>query len=292
MVSVHCAQYQPSALICLLRYATLSTISFFSRMHQIYGPLFVWTPTKTAMFCTSIDVNALEYKAPTNNRSGGKVVHVSTVPGSSDWKDRMRFQMSEDEGHNLQTAVWGLSTPLAGQDVNRRTLELTIESPDLHSFLEALDKKNMETAVSQSPEWFRKTLDAEAIKQMYVALVKEPNKPENKPTVRVKVKCGDYPTSIYVVQDHDNNGNLSYIKGTPDDLARNVKCLVMVETVGLWFMSRQFGMSLTATEILVWPNRRSTGIEAFTMSGATKLQQQRGMYGSAPPIADDFDMTD
>lgn len=226
------------------------------------------------MFCNAIDINALEYKQPTNNRSGGKVVNVSTVPGSVDWKDRLRFQMSEDDKQNLQTAVWGLGTPLPGQDTSRRTLELSIESPELLTFLEQLDEKNLETAVTQSPEWFRKTLDASAVKQMYNSLVKESSKPDTKPTVRVKVKCGDYPTNIYVVHDTDASGNLTYVKGGPEDLVRNVKCLVMVETGGLWFMSRQFGMSLTATEILVWPNRRNTGINAFTFSNATKLQSK------------------
>ena len=247
------------------------------------------------MFCTNIDLSNLEYKAPTNNRSGGKVVHVSTVPGSSDWKDRIRFQMSEDDRQNLQTAIWGLSTPLPGQDSNRRTLELSIESPALKQFLETLDKKNLETAVAQSPEWFRKTVDADAIKQMYVPLSKEPTKADQKPTVRVKVKCGDgYPTNIYVVQDTDADGNLSYVKGTPDDLTRNVKCLVMVETVGLWFMSRQFGMSLSATEILVWPNRRSTGIDAFTMSGNIKLHQRTAVAlpSTVSNKEDDEDMMD
>tara|TARA_B110000046_G_scaffold158320_1_gene170225 strand:+ start:2756 stop:3484 length:729 start_codon:yes stop_codon:yes gene_type:complete len=241
------------------------------------------------MFCTSIDINALEYKAPTSNRSGGKVVHVSTVAGSADYKHRLRFQMSEDDKQNLQSAVWGLSTPLPGQDTSRRTLELSIESPDLLTFLEALDQKNLRTATAQSPEWFRKTVDDAAIKQMYVSLVKEPNKPEHKPTVRVKVKTGEYPTNIYIVQDVDADGNLSYVKGGAEDLTRNAKCLVIAETVGLWFMSRQFGMSLTATEVLVWPNRASTGIDAFTMSGTTKLQRQ---IATAPAVADDCDMLD
>ena len=251
------------------------TFFFFTTRIKFKNPPSSESPPQNnaRMFATAIDLSKLEYKAPANNRSGGKVVHVSTVPGSSDWKDRIRFQMSENDKENLQTAIWGLSTPLAGQDTSRRTLELSIESPDLLKFLEDLDQKNLATAVSQSPEWFRKTLDADQIKQMYVHLIKEPTKADQKPTVRVKVKCGEYPTNIYVVQDIDADGNLSYVKGTPDDLTRNVKCLVMVETVGLWFMSRQFGMSLTATEILVWPNRRSTGINAFTMSNNTKLLQ-------------------
>ena len=84
------------------------------------------------MFPTEINLNNLEYKEPQNNRNGGKVVHISTKPGSNDWKDRIRFQMSEDNKTNLQTAVWGLSTPLSG-DTSRRTLELTIESDTLRS---------------------------------------------------------------------------------------------------------------------------------------------------------------
>ena len=108
-----------------------------------------------------------------------------------------------------------------------------------------------------------------------------------KPTVRVKVKSGDYPTNIYVVTDTDENGNITYTQGTPEDLTRKVRCLVMVETVGLWFMSRQFGMSLTATQILVWPNRRSTGIDAFTMSSSTKLHKMSMV--ATPTAPEDMD---
>ena len=232
------------------------------------------------MFCTGVDLNVLEYKPPTNNRSGGKVVNVSTVPGSSDFKDKIRFQMSESDKENLQTAVWGLSTPMQGQDAARRTLELTVESPELHKFLDTLDEKNIQMAVDKSQEWFKKTMTKEAVDPMYVRMLKPPSKPDAKPTVRVKVKCADYPTNVYIVTDTDSDGNLTYVRGTHEDLTRNVKCLVIAETVGLWFMSRQFGMSLTATEILVWPNRRSTGIDAFNLSDKTKLSLQ-----STPKIA-------
>ena len=236
------------------------------------------------MFCTNINIDQLEYKAPTNNRSGGKVVHVSTVPGSLEWKDRLRFQMSENNTVNLQTAVWGLSTPLAGQDASRRTLELTIESPDLLQFLNKLDDNNLTTAKNSSPDWFKKDLKEDQIRNMYVHLVKPPQKEDTKATIRVKVKCNDYPTNIYTVKSEEN-GNLTYVKGSVDDLQKNVKCMVMVETVGLWFMSRQFGMSLTATEILVWPNKRATGISAFTFNDQTTL-----LKGDEQSIKNDIPM--
>lgn len=218
------------------------------------------------MFCSTINIQTLEYKPPTNNKNGGKVVYVSTVPGSSEWKDRMRFQMSENQNTNRQTAVWGLSVPLQGQDTSRRTLELTIESPDLLKFLTDLDEHNINTAHKMSETWFKKSLDIDQIKNMYVSLVKPPSKEGSKPTVRVKVKCQDYPTNVFSVKD-DKDGVFHYVKSNHEELTKNSKCMVMCETVGLWFMSRQFGMSLTATDIVVWPNKRPTGINAFTLSG-------------------------
>ena len=241
-------------------------------------------------FCTNIDLSALEYKPPAANRNGGKVVHVSTKKGSKEYEHRLRFQMSEDQNQNLQNAVWGLSTPLAGQDGNRRTLELTIESPDLEGWLNKLDDQNIETAVKSSQDWFKKGLDIDAIKNMYVYMVKPPSKDGSKSTVRVKVKTGDvYPTNIFIVQSSEN-GSLSYTRGTSDDLTKNCKCMVMCECVGLWFMSRQFGMSLNATDILVWPTKRTTGIDAFTFTNNMQVHKVE-----TPPVlapCDEVEMTD
>jgi len=243
------------------------------------------------MFCTNINLDNLEYKPPsTNKNNGAKVVNVSTVKGSMEWKDKIRFQMSESDKENLQVMTWGLSTPVPGQDASRRSLELTIESPDLLKFLTDLDEKNVQTAVQNAPEWFKKSLSYNEIKPMYVNLVRDPVKEGTKSTVRVKVKCGDtYPTNIYVVQSTDENGNISYTKGGPDDLTRNSKCMMIVETVGLWFMQRSFGMSLTAQEILVWPSRRSVGIDAFTFNSNTSVTQHT-LHTTA--CSDDIEMVD
>lgn len=227
------------------------------------------------MFCTAINVDALEYKSPANNKSGGKVVHVSTIPGSIEYKDRIRFQMSEDEHTNLQSSTWGLSTPMNGQDPNRRTLEVTIESPALLTFLQKLDARNMTVAHERCESWFKKQMDMDQIKNMYVPLVKPPQKEGMKPTVRVKVKCGGgRETNIFDVQRAEGN-TFEYNKTSHQDLTKNTKCMVMVETVGLWFMSRQFGMSLNASDILVWPSKQTSGIKAFTFSSDNMDMKER-----------------
>lgn len=243
-----------------------------------------------SLFCDCVNVDNLDFRSPTSNRSGGKAVHVFTVPGSREWEHRIRFQMSENQKENLQTAVWGLSTPLPGQDSGRRTLELSIESPKLDEFLTNLDAKNVETATKNSQEWFKKELTEDQVKNMYVVLKREAMKADQKPTVRVKVKCGDqYPTNIFIVQSSEE-GTINYTKGTPEDLTKNCKCLVMVESTGLWFMSRQFGMSLVATDILVWPNRRMTGIEAFTFNNAVAQKIDIPVFVSDTPMMDEDEM--
>lgn len=200
-------------------------------------------------------------------------MNVFTNPDSTEWKDRLRFQMSEDESTNLQYAVWNLNTPPQGQDASRRSLELTIESPKLQGFLSQLDEKNISVATNASQEWFKKEMDKESIQQMYVHLVKPPQKDGLKHSVKIKVKCGDYPTNIFLVAE-DSGGEVVYSKGTHEDLLKGAKCLVIVETSGLWFMSRQFGMSLIATDILVWPSKRKTGIDAFSMSASKRFVQR------------------
>lgn len=238
------------------------------------------------MFCTQIDIASLDYKSVSTNRNGGKQVHISTVPGSSDYAHRMRFQMSEGIDQNLQTAIWGLSTPMAGQDASRRTLELSIDSPALMDWLKRLDEHNIATATARCQDWFKKSLDQTTIASMYVPLVRPSNKPDGSPTVRVKVKCAERPTNIFVV-DSVENGELNYHRGTPDDLTRNVKVMVMVESAGLWFMSRQFGLSLTAADIMVWPQRRATGIESFTFGTELKMKEAHDAAPIDDPMGDE-----
>ena len=154
--------------------------------------------------------------------------------------------------------------------MSRRTWELNIESPQLLKFLQDLDARNMDMGVKNSMLWFGDAYDETSLRlgKLYTPIVQLK---EGKYSMKVKVKCADRPTNIFIVDD-DTNG-LKYHKGTPDDLMKNVKCMCIVETNGLWFMNKKsFGMSFVATDIMVWPNKRPTGIGAFALSGAPKLE--------------------
>lgn len=232
-------------------------------------------------FVTSLQIETFEYKPPVSQKNGSKTVYVSTVSGSTDWKDRIRFQMSEDNTTNLQKTVWGLSAPLSGQESNKRTLELTIESPNLLKFLNELDIHNVKCATENCESWFKKKMDKSAIEEMYVPIVKPKISEDSTDTVKIKVKCQERPTNIYIV-DKEENGKMSYSPGSINDLVKGVKVFVMVETAGLWFMSKQFGMSLTALDMFVWPNKTKSGINAFTLSPGTTFCL------TSPPVTEDI----
>jgi hypothetical protein len=224
-------------------------------------------------FCKHINLDAIEYKGITSNKKGQKVVAVSTIPGSTDLTSRLRFQMSENQNAQLQVAVWTLSTPMQGQDASRRTLEVTIDDPNLFHFLEALDKSNVDVATSRCEEWFKKKMDSNTISGMYVPIMRAGVKQDMPYSMRVKVNLSQpYGTNIFVVTDLVDN-QLMYHKGGPDDLTKGAKMMIVAETAGLWFMSKQFGMSINATDILVWPNRKVYGMSAFSLIGVKPVEQ-------------------
>lgn len=152
--------------------------------------------------------------------------------------------------HGLQKAVWGLSSPMAGSDATRRTLDVTVESEKLLTFLRQLDEKNVTTAVENCDKWFKRQMDRTTIENMYVPVVKLPFKEGAPYTTRVKVSVSEkYATNIWIVKEGEGN-SLEYTKGTHNDLTKDAKMMIIVESTGLWFMSKQFGCSMNATRFI------------------------------------------
>lgn len=229
-----------------------------------------------------IQVQTLEYKEPRNNpQTGGKMVNVSTVPGSNDYNHRLRFQMSPDCHTDLQTALYGVSTPMPGQlEDRRRTLELSVDNPELLTFLTELDNKNIDVATSNSESWFKKSMDRHTVENMYHSVLRMPSSADYKPTVRTKVKIAERTnTNVWVVMSGEDKEELQYARGTSADITKGCRCMVIVETSGLWFASKQFGMSLVVTDIMVWPTPRPQffylghGVKSREVSSESTFQQ-------------------
>ena len=220
------------------------------------------------MFPSVAALDTLTYKdpVPQKNAANAKVSYVH-VPKLEHTNDKLMFQMSEDEKTNTQKIIFGLSTPLPGQDSSKRALDLTIESHDMLLFLKELDRKNLEATKKNKDSWFKKPPSDSEIDHMYVPLVKENG--EYKESVKIKVRCEYNPTNISIV-DEEKNNVVYYSQGSINHLEKNAKVLVIVETPGLWFINKQFGMSLNATQILVWPAKHKSGLASFTFKDGHK----------------------
>ena len=64
----------------------------------------------------------------------------------------------------------------------------------------------------------------------------------------VKVNC---PPSEYVTEIQRMDSSKRIVKGSVDDLSKNVEAILAIKMSGVWFMSGCFGVSFQAHKILV-----------------------------------------
>lgn len=237
-----------------------------------------------AAFVDEIHVDSLEYKSPSVRPNGSKHVFVSTVAGSTLPEDRLCFQMSRSSDRkHLQQCVWDLSKPMEdAANATRRSLEVSVDDPDLAAFLKALDERNVKEATANSEAWFKKKLDETTIANNYQSIFRERAREEYSDSIRIKVNTavGDRQcTDVQVVVRTTPSGELVCRKGTPDDLQKGARVMVMVNSSGIWISRFNFGMSIQATCILVWPVRRVEGVRSFHLGAGVSLVDESEANG-------------
>lgn len=208
------------------------------------------------------------YKEPFKNKKGSYTVYVQPPDGS---RRRIRLQMATDEqvkAGDLPRAPFGISQPYGadrdtatgpivseGPADYRRTLDLTIENDSLKEFFQTIDMENMKRAVDNSQSWFQKKtpLKQTLVEAKYKSIVKTNDDEEAyKPIFRTKVTIrGNDMVKVYVVTERD--GKPVYTVGTLDDVTPNIRVLPIVEVIGVWFTALGFGMTLLATDLLLYP---------------------------------------
>lgn len=250
-----------------------------------------------------ITISNLQYsqEVSVNKKNNAKSIKVATSPGNFEYDKRLRFQMGQLGTEDILRAVYGVSTPLAGQDPTRRSLDLSIDSEDLLTFLNNLDANNKEMALKHSFDYFKKQVDPSTIESFYTPLVKPSTKDGYRPTVRTKmvIDSDRSNTQIFLVKNEkrqeDGTSTYDYEPGSISDVQKGAKVIAVVETGGLWLAQKMnFGMSLTVTHLLVWPTRSNMGIDAINFGP----NQAKAFVSSEQPMPqinfgpeeDDMDM--
>jgi hypothetical protein len=84
-----------------------------------------------------------------------------------------------------------------------------------------------------------------------------------------------------LVSSQDSKGAEFYTAGTVVDIKPKTEAIIVVEIWALWFMNKQFGVSLQVSDILLYPGKVS-GEFCFNWSGKSKPTPLTSVDTSSP----------
>jgi hypothetical protein len=228
-----------------------------------------------------VDLSTWEYTEPRRNPKNGLNVflHTSQKRNPMIQLDRCRVPFGVQDGM---------------EESSRKNLELAVGNPDFLSFAQGLDAQNIKWTADNSLAVFKKEMNVSTVEALYRTLL-SPQKNGFEPLLRLKINAsGKSPTQVMVVlQEATATQPLKYRAGTLDDVMPHCQVLPIVEVVGLWFIAKGFGMTLVATDLLVFPAPKVGGWHFHGISAvqcedenASQLQlpEAEGTVVNAPTI--------
>lgn len=204
-------------------------------------------------------VSEWKFQEPRKNPKNGLNVYVST---------------SNTDASNPKIQLTRMRAPFGIQDgmevTARKNLELSVDADELLPFLEAVNSRCRDWVISNSSKLFKR-VDAAMAGAMFRPLASMPENPNYKPLLRVKINTStSTPTRVFVVQEDSTPTSPMKIRGgSLADIMPGCNVLPIVELGGLWFVSNSCGLTLVATDLLVWPQR---GREAWAFIDIPAVQ--------------------
>jgi len=202
---------------------------------------------------SDVDHSAFYRKEPKRNSNGG---FNSFIDMNETTKETPRIQWAEC------TAKFGLSDPMEGS--TRRNLELSVKDDAMLKWIRGFDNSNIEHVAEFSEMYFKKKLTEDVLGQTLYRY-SAPDHPEGKyePLWRVKViMTGTSKTNFFKVEEEKNveSGEIEKVIVPCDSSVLQPWCRVLPITTltGLWFVSKGFGATFVATDLLIWeqPKKR------------------------------------
>ena len=207
----------------------------------------------TIVLPKNFDANELTFDSVKKNAMGGNVVYFKY------------------EGHPkviMQTPVvaapFGLSTYTDDKtgavkyslDISFRGMEEDPKVQMFHDKMSDFDNFLMNTAVSNSKEWFGKKQSKEVVENFYRPLVK-PSKDPSKYAPTMKFKIMTKRDGTIDVDTFDANRNKVNLQ---DVLAPGVKLQAIIEAGSVWFVNKtMFGISWKLVQVKVLPSDKIAG---------------------------------
>lgn len=191
------------------------------------------------------------------NRQGSNQVHLN-------------YKYNEDEYCKLaiQTprmlAPFGISEfqteygPKFSLDTSFGSINDDPKVKQFYDMMVSLDEYMIETAVNHSKEWFGKSLTKDIISEFYRPIIKKGKQKKNSEEcypdmIKFKIRTID---GIKNVESYDSNKNKVDID---DYLKQGSKVRAILEVAPVWFVNKNFGISLNLTIVEILKPEKITG---------------------------------
>jgi hypothetical protein len=141
---------------------------------------------------------------------------------------------------------------------SRQNLEVAVSLDSIRAWTTMLDEQNLQWIVANSVLLFKKEMKRATVDALYRPLLTSPSNAAYDPLLRLKInKDGPQATNVMIVMQEGNaDAPMKWRHGTLDEIERHSEVIPIVEVSGLWFVSKACGMTLVATDLLVFPRRR------------------------------------
>jgi len=216
------------------------------------------------------------YKDPRKGSNGAWNSYIDTAPNS---RTTPRAQLAKC------VAKFGVSGPSEQNPTStRRNLDLSVTDTDMITFFKELDRSNCDAAAKHSKSTFNKEYTSEMLHETIDQKTIKDEDKRYEPLLRTKVVVGGdarNQTKIYVVTGTDAEGNDVYEDGTFEDITKYSHVVPIVDFRGLWFASRQFGMTVVVKTLLVWPSPK----EKEPQFEGLNIKKRSATTAGGPPSA-------
>ena len=219
-----------------------------------------------------------DYKPPRKGTNGAWNSYIDTAANS---RTTPRAQLAKC------VAKFGVSAaPEQNPTSTRRNLDLSVTDAGMIEFFKTIDRNNCGAAATHSKSTFNKEYSADMLYEtIYLKTIKDEDK-RYEPLLRTKVVVGGDArnrTKIYVVTGTDpETGEDIFEDGTYEDITKYSHVVPIVDFRGLWFASRQFGMTVVVKTLMVWPSAKEDEPVFEGLNVKKRAMTKDGSSGESP----------
>jgi len=216
------------------------------------------------------------YKPAAKHAKGATVVYLRERQGS---EDKLTFQVQDMEEEKA-VCPFGISNYGDDPSNMRRNLDMSLGNDRQINFWRSVDEHNVQMALQNSEAWFGKVFDEEKIRDMYYPLVVFDETGKGYPP-RLHTKVNVDNGSVGRVNVLEMQADSKYRVGGWEKVKKYEHVLAIIEIGSMWFQKKQFGMSLTTTDIIVYPqterveNPFNTGAQALSNSATDENEEEK-----------------